>query len=308
VTNDLHFDYTTLGHVTIDELADGSRQPGGTALYSALQAARLGQRVRIITSGRPDELEELLDPYRSELEITIIPAAHTTTLRTSGSGEGRSQRMLAWAGPLPQDIPVQSAILHLAPVARETPTRWRGRPRFVGLTPQGLVRGWLGADGAISLLAPRGAGDRDGAAPSRGQAPPGRGVAEALAFADTCDAIVVSHEELPCCAGLIQAAGRGGAVVAVTAEARPTTILLPGGTSLQSPVPRIEHPREDLGAGDVFAAAFFVALAEGVSPGPGAAFASAAAAVRMEGSGPDAIATRPAIEARLQEGTGPGTG
>ena len=34
--------YVAVGHVTIDVLADGRRRPGGTALYSALQAARLG--------------------------------------------------------------------------------------------------------------------------------------------------------------------------------------------------------------------------------------------------------------------------
>ena len=36
--------YVTVGHVTIDVLPDGERRPGGTAFYSALQAARLGLR------------------------------------------------------------------------------------------------------------------------------------------------------------------------------------------------------------------------------------------------------------------------
>ncbi|MCW3026423.1 MAG: hypothetical protein JWM29_1855, partial [Solirubrobacterales bacterium] len=65
----MDFDYTTLGHVTIDIFADGSRQPGGTAFYSALQAARLGRRARIVTRGRPSELKELLEPYLAELEL-----------------------------------------------------------------------------------------------------------------------------------------------------------------------------------------------------------------------------------------------
>ncbi|MCW3069750.1 MAG: hypothetical protein JWL67_2375, partial [Solirubrobacterales bacterium] len=66
------FDYTTLGHVTVDVLEDGSRQPGGTAFYSALQAARLGRRTQILTRGRAEELEALLEPYRSELEVTVL--------------------------------------------------------------------------------------------------------------------------------------------------------------------------------------------------------------------------------------------
>jgi hypothetical protein len=288
--------------VTIDVLPDGSRRPGGTAFYSALQAARLGRRTRIVTRGRPEDLEELLEPYRSELEMTIIPAACTTTLHTSGRGEARSQRMLAWAGTLAQDIAVDSAILHLAPVARETPTRWRGAAGFVGLTPQGLVRHWPGRDGEISLTAPPAAGASGPSA--AGARAPGRGITEALALADRCDAIVVSRKERAACARLIAAAREGGAVVAVTAGPRPSTILLADGGSLQAPVPSIEQAREDLGAGDVFAAAFFVELSTGSLPGDAAAFASAAAAVRMQGAGPDAIGTRPAIEALLHEGAG----
>jgi sugar/nucleoside kinase (ribokinase family) len=299
----LDFDYTTLGHVTIDIFADGSRQPGGTAFYSALQAARLGRRARIVTRGRPSELKELLEPYLAELELTILAAPHTTTLQTSGSGAARRQRMMAWAGPLAQDIAVDSAILHLAPVARETPTRWHGHPAFVGLTPQGLVRRWSGAGGVISLLARP---DEDAQATGE-PAPPGRGVAEALAWADGYDAIVVSDEERACCEELIAAATRGGAVAAITAGPRPTTILLPDGRALQSPVPSIQETRADLGAGDVFAAAFFVSLAEGSTPDQAAAFANAAATVRMQGAGADAIGRRTAIEERLRAGAGGGS-
>jgi hypothetical protein len=238
--------------------------------------------------------------------MTIIPAASTTTLHTSGRGEARSQRMLAWAGALGQDIAVDSAILHLAPVARETPTRWRGAAAFVGLTPQGLVRHWSGRDGAISLSAPPAAGEPGAGAADGGLGAPGRGITEALALAHRCDGIVVSREERAACAQLIAAAREGGAVVAVTAGPRPSTILLAHGGSMQAPVPSIEQAGEDLGAGDVFAAAFFVELSTGSPPGDAAAFASAAAAVRMQGGGPHAIGTRPAIEALLHEGAGAG--
>ncbi len=71
----LQFDYTTVGHVTIDVLADGTRQPGGAAFYSALQAARLGCSAQIITQGRPAEIERLLDPYRAEIELQVIARA-----------------------------------------------------------------------------------------------------------------------------------------------------------------------------------------------------------------------------------------
>ncbi len=307
MNRDLHFDYTTLGHVTIDVMPDGSRQPGGTAFYGALQAARLGQRTLVVTRGCARELEELLEPYRAEIELSIMPAGHTTTLYTTGSGTARRQRVLAWAGPLAQEIHLDTAILHLAPVARETPTRWRGEAAFVGLTPQGLVREWSGSDGEMSLLAPARSDPALGTPVARADAPPGRGVEDALGLAERCDAIVVSERERASCAGLIEAARGAGAVVAITAGPWPNTLLLPGGAVLEPQVPGIEHLCDDLGAGDVFAAAFFVALAERCSPEAAAAFANAAAAVRMQGAGPDAIGERPAIEARLHARVGRGS-
>jgi sugar/nucleoside kinase (ribokinase family) len=276
VNQHLHFDYTTLGHVTVDVLPDGSSRPGGTAFYSALQAARLGKRALIITRGSPRGLEQLLEPYLQELELRVVPAPATTTLSTTGTGETRRQRMLAWAGPLSEDIEVDSTILHLAPVARETPARWGGRADFVGLTPQGLVREWPPQGGDISLRAADGT--------------PGREL----------DAIVLSAEELASCGPLISAARAEGALVAVTAGARPTMILLPDGGTLELAVAPIEGPHDDLGAGDVFAAAFFVSLQGGATPERAAAFANAAAAVRVLAPGPAAIGTRAAIESRLR--------
>jgi len=82
----LRFDYAAVGHVTVDVLADGTRRAGGTALYSALQASRLGLRTVIVTQGVAGEIEELLAPYADELELRVLPARATTTLETAGSG------------------------------------------------------------------------------------------------------------------------------------------------------------------------------------------------------------------------------
>jgi 1D-myo-inositol 3-kinase len=300
----LRYDYTTLGHVTIDVLADGTRQPGGTAFYGALQAARLGLRTLILTRGRAGEIEELLEPYAAELELRVLPAPHTTTLETEGEGSTRRQRLLAWAGRLPADLELDTAILHLAPVAREIPTTWRGRAEFVGLTPQGLARRWEAADGEITVLAP----ERPGAAGMRPLPPvpvgagPAAGEGAALELAGRCRAIVVSEHEHAACAALIDAGRGAGALVAITAGAEPNTLVLPDGRESRLPVPRVEDARDDLGAGDVFASAFFVALAEGREPEPAVAFANAAAAVRMQGIGAQAIGERRAIEAEAQAG------
>jgi sugar/nucleoside kinase (ribokinase family) len=276
-------DYATVGHVTVDVLADGSRQPGGSAFYSALQAARLGCRALIVTRGVRAEIELLLAPYLGELELRVIDAEQTTTLQTLRDGEQREQRMLAWAGKIPSEaVDVDAAILHFAPVARETPRSFGGEARFVGVTPQGFVRDW-----------PQGGGPVVARALDRSLLP------------RHCDAFVFSAHERESCSTLLDLP-RGerrdavdGALVAVTAAGAPNELHLADGALVRVAVPPLEHPRDDVGAGDVFAATLFVELAGGASPPRAAAFANAAAAVRIAGEGPAAIGDRAAIERRL---------
>ncbi|HEX3910151.1 MAG TPA: PfkB family carbohydrate kinase [Solirubrobacteraceae bacterium] len=268
----MSFDYTTVGHVTIDVLADGTRQAGGSAFYSALQAARLGRRALVHTRGAPGEIEQLLAPYGEELSLQVEAAPCTTTLSTTGIGHERAQRMVAWAGAMELQVELDTTILHLAPVARETGADWRGRAALVGVTPQGLLRTWTRSDSRI-VLAPL----------QRSQLP------------ERCEAAVFSKLERPYCEALLD----GSMVVAVTDEADPTELLPADGRVHRVEVPAIERMRDDMGAGDVFAAAFFIALADGEDPLRAAAFANAAAAVRIAGTGPAAVGDRAAIEARL---------
>jgi sugar/nucleoside kinase (ribokinase family) len=281
------YDYVAVGHVTCDVLAGErgaeTRRPGGTAFYSALQAARLGLRAQVVTQGVPSQIEELLTPYRHELDLRVIPAPETTTLATRpapsrhGTGTARSQRVLAWAGAIVEPLVVKASILHLAPVARETPTRVHGDTDFVGITPQGLVRDW--PDGDIRMVE----------------------LDKAL-LPKHFDASVISEHELMSCDPLFAAAQACGACVAVTAGSRPATVHMPDGSGahvVHNASPPTVEVSDDLGAGDVFAAAFFVALAEGQDPIAAASFANAAAAVRIVGSGPGAIGARVQIEALL---------
>lgn len=294
------FDYTVAGHVTVDVLADGTTQPGGGAFYSALQASRLGLRALIITRGRRTQIERLLEPYESELELHVQPAAHTTTLQTCARDAAAPQRMLAWAGPLDSLPLLHSEILHFAPVARETGCRWSGEASFIGLTPQGLIRTWraIGERMRPSEL-------------SREQLP------------KRLHAAVLSARERACCEVLFAPrrargadAGAGGdgsseapgrahgpepqPLVAVTDAHRATVLHLPGEQPLALEVPRVHRVVDDVGAGDVFAAALFCALASHRSPREAGAFANAAAAVRVSGAGADAIGARAAVERRMQ--------
>jgi len=278
------FDYVTVGHVTVDVLAGGSSpRPGGGAFYSALQAARLGLRALIVTQGSPTEIEALLEPYREELELRVIPAPVSTTLDTSGSGATRTQRVLAWAGPIAETVTVDTSILHFAPVAREGTPTWHGHADFVGLTPQGLTRAWdeEGNDEIVPSPLPSDRGSLHGLLP------------------EGCSAVVISEQERAACAPLLAAAAAAGAVLAITAGAGATSVYLPDGAVTQVQAPAVADPHDDLGAGDVFAAAFFIALREGQTPARAAAFAGAAAAIRIGGVGADAVGDRRAIEARV---------
>jgi hypothetical protein len=300
----VRFDYTTIGHVTVDLLADGSRRPGGGAFYSALQAARLGLSAQIVTRGVREEIERLLEPYGDELAFEVFDAPQTTTLATSGQGRERSQRLLAWAGEIGSQASVDTRILHLAPIARETNGRTRGQAEFVGVTPQGLVRDWPAPERRIVLQA-----------------------LDLSLLPKRCDALVLSEAERDSCAALLgpaREAARGSVpappgepasggtsalmgaplrvaapVIAVTHGEAPTELRLADGTTAHVEVPAVTRMCDDIGAGDVFAAAFFVALSEGSEPRQAAAFANAAAAVRVAAQGPGAVGDRAAIEARV---------
>jgi pfkB family carbohydrate kinase len=305
---DTRYDYIAVGHVTRDVIEDRAGgavlQPGGSAFYSGLQAARLGLRTLIVTQGAPAEIEALLEPFRDELDLHVIPAEHTTTLSTRGSGAQRSQRLLAWAGPIVQPLTLDTEILHLAPVARETPLRYRGHAGFVGLTPQGLVRHWERSEDVPLVQLDTGSllGDvplsvNAGAALSGDISPV---ELDPDALPRHFDAAVISEHECASCHALFAAARCCGAYVAVTAGSRPATVHLSesaGGSVVQTGLPPLVELHEDMGAGDVFAAAFFLALSEGRGPLAAATFGNAAAAVRVAGTGPGAIGSRTQIEA-----------
>jgi hypothetical protein len=281
-------------------LEDGSRRVGGTAFYSALQAARLGRRALIVTAGVPAEVEALLEPYRDELELRVEPAPVTTTLQTRGVGAERAQRLLAWAGPLPDDVVLDSEIVHLAPVARELPISlsWKGRADFVALTPQGVLRQWTGDGAEVELApaqtAPGGEAPAPGAARTLGPWP------GLVGLAAICDAVVISEQEAAGRTALMAQAAAAGTIVALTAGPGPCTIVVGDDAPVALEVPPLHEPLDDLGAGDVFAAAFFVALADGQQPLRAAAFAMAAAGVRVQGRGPQAIGRVAEIQRRMR--------
>ena len=155
----------------------------------------------------------------------------------------------------------------------------RGRA-FVGLTPQGLARSWPERGGEI----------RPVRAPTAAARRPGRGAlrrdrAQRERAGGVCRELI---ERAPGRRGARRASRRG----------RTPTELRPESGAMRLPVEPIERPRTTSAPATCYAAALFTGLAEGRGPRRRRRrWRIAAAALRMQGLGPAAIATAAEIEA-----------
>lgn len=282
-------DYLVIGQIVCDIQADGTGVLGGTALYSALTAARLGARVGVLTRGRYGERIDGVDvpslaPYSEQLTIITQEAETPTFFVNEYVGSRRTQTVRRWAGAIDlRGLPphwANAKVIHLGPVAREIDTHQvlSLQPGFLGITPQGWMREW-----------PMEKGGRVHHVPLR--LPP-----ELLARTDT---IVVSDEEISQARNVVEWVGarRIGVVT-----------LGPNGCNLLYGGHRAELPgypvkTVDLtGAGDVFAAAFFLRASDrNVSPVTAGRFANLVAALSLRGIGPDFIPPMAEIEERFAD-------
>ena len=133
--------YLIIGHVTRD-IHEGGSTLGGTAAYSAVCARALGRIPAILTAGDKDHpIQEL-----NGILIKWKTSTHSTTFENKETDHGRKQILHAVADLLsPEDVPVDwrnSPIVHLGPVAGEVdPGIIDVFPdSFIGLTPQGWMR------------------------------------------------------------------------------------------------------------------------------------------------------------------------
>lgn len=285
-----------IGHATRDLLPDGGWRLGGTVTYAATTAARLGLRVAMVTSG-PDDLAAALAEALPDVPLAMVPAHEATTFENVyEAGGARRQYLRGRAEPLGMaDVPAEwrgARLVMLAPLAREVDVALAGSfpAALVAATPQGWLRRWDANDHVFAgpleradeLLPHLGALilSRDDLLPPSGM-PPRAG---APAIAAEADAIIVSW-------------ARSVPLIAVTRGAAGALLYARG----MEPKMYSGYPAREVdptGAGDVFAAALLVALAEGRTPGVAVDFANRVAAVSVEREGLASAPTRAELAAR----------
>jgi sugar/nucleoside kinase (ribokinase family) len=254
-------DYLAIGHITVDLTADGPRL-GGTAAYSALTAHALGLRVGIVT-GWAEDLP--LGPL-SQIPIVNVGAETSSTFENIYASFGRVQRYHGDAPFLEFHMIPQAwrnpRILHLAPVAREVSPRILKyfNESLLCLTPQGWLREW-DVDGNVHTS------DWE-----EGEHVLARADAAVLALEDLAGDAAQVERFAAACPTLVVTEGEAGAMVYTQGEEIHVSARL---ASVVDPT----------GAGDVFAAAFFVRLQQTSDPVAAAQFATQLAARSVERPG-----------------------
>jgi sugar/nucleoside kinase (ribokinase family) len=259
----VELDYLVVGHVTRD-LIDGGFTFGGTVSYAARTALALGCRVGVVTSANADlDLGQVL----SDVRVARFPASATTTFENIYTADGRRQVLRGVANLLvPEMVPSQwkATIAHLGPVARECdPTLVHAfGDAFVGVTPQGWMRQWDEA-GRVSR----------------------RRWEEAEQLLARADAVVLSEEDVYGDESLIAQYATQARLLVVTRGAKGCTVYTHGRVR-SFPAPSVREV-DPTGAGDIFAAAFFVGLQRSGDSAVAACFANCIASCSVARTGLD---------------------
>ncbi len=280
--------YLVIGHICADIQADGTAVLGGTALYSALTAANLGWRVGVLTRGRfgvniDGVAIPSLDQFADRFSIVTQDAESPTLFVNEYSAGRRNQKIQRWAGPIDlRGLPPHwrnARIIHLGPIAQEIDPKQTGSltPEFFGATPQGWMRDWpREGGGRVKLNQLRLPADLMG----------------------RLDAVVVSDEEIHLAREVVERVGarRLGVVTLGPSGAR----IIYGGERAE--LPGFPLKTVDLtGAGDVFAAAFFIRASDRAASAVTAGrFANAVAALSLRGLGPSSVPTLAEVTALIE--------
>lgn len=269
-------DYLVIGHAAHDLTSSGARL-GGTAAFSALTARALGLRVGVVTSVGSETSLAALDG----IPVISIPTEHSTTFENIYSTEGRKQILHHRATSIDfthiPEIWRHAGIIHIGPIANEvSPILPKGfSPDLLGLTAQGWLRGW----------------------DESGRVHP---VQWEDQFAlEAAGAVVISLEDVGGDMEQVERLAQHTRILAVTEGAAGCVLYWHGDRR------RIHAPKfpeiDATGAGDIFAAAFFIRLYTTRDPWEAARFATLLASHSVTRVGLDGIPTEQEIQSCLVE-------
>jgi sugar/nucleoside kinase (ribokinase family) len=268
-------DYLLIGHITKDITPDGYTL-GGTATYSALTAAALGLRVGIVTSFGPD----LELPERPRIQVSQVAADTTTTFKNIYTPSGRIQYAYHPASRLDlssvPEIWRNTPIVHLGPIMQEVdPKLARAFPNsLVGLTLQGWLRSF-NSDGLVHYT----------------DWPEARYVLESAQVA------VFSIEDVQGDESIVEELISSIRVLVVTEGVCGARLYWNGDVRYFRSPPMEEV--DPVGAGDIFAAAFFTRMQQTRDPWEAARFATQLASVSVTRRGVLGIPTEEEVKAGL---------
>lgn len=227
-----HIQYLAIGHIT-DDLTDTGIRAGGTVTYSGHTAQALGYQTAVLTTHTQNP-----HPALTGLDSHILPTTTNTTFRNVYTANGRQQTVHHTAPTIQAaQVPTHwhtADIVHIAPVFQDVADDLFDLfpHRFVGLTPQGFMRQRL-PDGTVR--------------------PAVWEQAEKLLGCVT--AVVLSQEDLPTPDYLNQL--QQWASLLVVTQGKQGCIVYHHQTSQHIPSPTVTEI-DPTGAGDIFAATFFI--------------------------------------------------
>ena len=270
-------DYLVIGHVAHDLTPEGPRL-GGTAAYSALTARALGWKVGIVTASGPETTLDVLNG----IPIINVESPTSTTFENIYTEHGRVQYLRAQATRINfSNVPEawqRTSIIHLGPIDNEIDTILPEgfSPALLGLTPQGWMRQW-DSEARVSRTEWN---DADSALVRAG-------------------AVVISREDVAGDDELIEHMAHQTRVLAVTEDSA-GAVLYWNGDRRRFRAPAVTEV-DATGAGDVFAAAFFVRLFTTHDPWEATRFATLLASHSVTRAGLDGIPTPLEIEQCMLE-------
>lgn len=284
-------DFLAIGHITHDITPEGFRF-GGTVSFAAATAQRLGLRPGIMTRGSAEGLRSGGKRQNgghfmtadggplAGVPIHLLPSPVCTTFVNIYRGGQRTQVIEAIADPVPADaLPAEwtnPAIVLLGPIANEVQSIWADifPAALLGVTPQGWLRTW---DAAGHVR------------PTRWEDP--------APFLRRADAVILSREDVGGDDAYLADLANQTRLLVVTDGWHGAVVHVAGERCHVQPRPAVEV--DPTGAGDVFATAFLVRLAETRDPVLAARFANVVASMSIEAPGMESIPERSRVDAWL---------